>query len=543
MAFSSARSLSSSAQRVATTGVSPRGAASPPPAAAALRAVPTSRRPAPAPRRPARPQGTSGDAVHAKSNTYFASPQPTADRHAAGQEARQQADAGQLRALHLPQQRAARAHRPHDGELARALLARGGDGGEQHHQPRRQREAEQEFHRADHLVQHRLHLVDGAGHVDVGDVGKAAHQRVVEAGLLGRAEGAHVGDRHVGQLADREHDEEVGAHRAPVDLAQRRDLGLGLQAADVEAQRVAQLQAQRLRDALLDAGAAGSSGVQRPPPLVVRRLGGAVGQVELAVDQALGAVLGVVVGTDLAPVHRHQPAADHRVPVVALHAGVAQRLLERVALLRHHVDDEAVRRVRRRGLAPAGDQVGAQQHQQHQRQQADRQRTDLHHRIDGPGRQLPRGQHQPARRRRLVHRRAQHLHRQPAQRREQQHRAGEAADRDGAQLQVAAGRDQQGGEAEPRRCPAPRRRRLEVADVAPDHAQRRHLRQLQHRRQAEGEQQRQPHAQAEGHRPQAGRGQAGFDQPASSNEHEVHREAERHAQRAGGQADSANSKA
>ena len=73
-------------------------------------------------------------------------------------------------------------------------------------------------------------------------------------------------------------------------------------------------------------------------------------------------------------------------------------LLEGIRLLGHHVDDKAVGRVGRRGLAPAADQVGAQQHQQHQRQQADRQRADLHHGVGRARRDLPRGQHQPARR-------------------------------------------------------------------------------------------------------------------------------------------------
>ena len=48
---------------------------------------------------------------------------------------------------------------------------------------------------------------------------------------------------------------------------------------------------------------------------------------------------------------------------------------------------------------------------------------------------------------------------------------------------------------------------LSAADVAPDHAQRRHLRQLQHRRQAEGHQQGQAHTQPEQRRPHRGSGQ------------------------------------
>ena len=99
-------------------------------------------------------------------------------------------------------------------------FARGGDSGEQHHQARGQREAEEELHRADHLVQHGLHLVQRGRHVDVGHVGKGAHQGVVEAMLRRCVEGPHEGDRHVRQLAHRVHHEEVGAHGAPVHLAQ-----------------------------------------------------------------------------------------------------------------------------------------------------------------------------------------------------------------------------------------------------------------------------------------------------------------------------------
>ena len=106
-------------------------------------------------------------------------------------------------------------------------------------------------------------------------------------------------------------------------------------------------------------------------------------------------------------------------------------------------------------------------------------------------------------------------------------------------LQVAAGRQQQRGEAGHADAQHRERGRLEVADVAPDHAQRRHLRQLQHRRQAEGEQQRQAHAQAEGHRPQAWRPAARSPpaRPAARTKTKCTREADRHAQRAGEQAD------
>ena len=67
--------------------------------------------------------------------------------------------------------------------------------------------------------------------------------------------------------------------------------------ANVKAQRVAELQVQRLGNALLHADGAGFVvGPAAGHDLVVRRQRGAVGQVELAVHQALGAVFGVVVG-------------------------------------------------------------------------------------------------------------------------------------------------------------------------------------------------------------------------------------------------------
>ena len=81
-----------------------------------------------------------------------------------------------------------------------ALLARGGHGGKQHHQAGGQGKGKQEFHRADHLVEHTLDLGNGGGHVDTGDVGELAHQRVVEAWRVGRLEGAHVGGGHAFEL-------------------------------------------------------------------------------------------------------------------------------------------------------------------------------------------------------------------------------------------------------------------------------------------------------------------------------------------------------
>ncbi len=337
----------------------------------------------------------------------------------------------------------------------------------------------------------------------------------------------------------RVHHEEVGAHGAPVHLAQAGDARLVLHAADVELQPVAHLEAQRFGNALLDAdGVLLVLGPLAGNDLVVGRLRHGRGQVELAVHQALGAVVRVVGRAHGLAVHGQQAAPDHGVPVVALDAAILEALLEGVGLLGHDVDHEAVGRIGRRGLAPAADEVGAQQHQQHQGQQAHGQAADLHHGIGRAGGYLPRGQHQPARRRGFVDAAAQQLDRHPAQAGEQRHGAGKAAHGDQSQLDVAAHGQQQCRKTGHAHAEHGQRRGLEPAHVAPYHAQRRHLGQLQHRRQAEGEQQREPHAQAKRHGPQAC-GRQGRLHQARQQQHEdvVHQVANGHAQRAGEQAD------
>ena len=90
-----------------------------------------------------------------------------------------------------------------------------------------------------------------------------------------------------------------------------------------------------------------------------------------------------------------------------------QPLPERIALLRLHVDHEAVGRTLGRGRTPAVDQVGAQQHQQHQREQAHAQGRYLQHGEGRPRGDLSCGQHEPAWRARLGHCTAQCLHGEP----------------------------------------------------------------------------------------------------------------------------------
>ena len=265
-----------------------------------------------------------------------------------------------------------------------------------------------------------------------------------------------------------------------------------------------------------------SSAVQRPAEIVLcARQRRAVADVELAVDEAARARVGVVVGSDRLAADRDQAAADHREPVVARHARIAQLGLERVGLRRLDVDDEAVRRVLRRRLAPARDQVGAKQREQDEREQADRERRHLQHGERRPRRELARRQDQPARRARIGNRAAQDDEREPRQQREHADRAGEAADRDQAELEIARHREQQRRKAERAGAEDGERRRLHLADVAPDDAQRRHARELQHGRQAEAEQEREADAGAEQRRPEPGRRQHRLDQAGEEPDEDV----------------------
>jgi hypothetical protein len=286
---------------------------------------------------------------------------------------------------------------------------------------------------------------------------------------------------------------------------------------DVEAQRVAQLQPQRGGDALFHAD--GAALLRLPAPrhhLVVFRLAGGEGQVELAVHQAARAVFDEIVGRHRLAVHRHEPAAEHGEPVQPPHAGGPQLLHEGIALLGSTLMTKrfgasggvacrqlAIRSVRSSTSSTSASSPTASA-------------LVCTTGVGGAGADLPRGQHHPARRRRFVDQAAQQLHGDPAEAGEHQHGAGEAAHRDPAQLQVAAGRQQQRDEAGHAHAQHQQRSGPQVADVAPDHPQGRHLRQLQHRRQAEGQQQGQAHAHAEGHRPETAGGSEVSTSPPSS---------------------------
>ena len=152
-------------------------------------------------------------------------------------------------------------------------------------------------------------------------------------------------------------------------------------------------------------------------------------------------------------------------------------------------------------------QIGAQQHQQRQCHQPQAQAADLHHHKARPRTQLPHGQTHAlwqALRPRHAHQPLQQPHGQPAQQHKQQYGYCKAPYGNTAHFQVGTGSEQQyhkpghPSQNDQRRCG------LEPPQLAPDHAQRRRIGHLQHRRQAKGQQQGHAHAQPDKRRLHAG---------------------------------------
>ena len=239
---------------------------------------------------------------------------------------------------------------------------------------------------------------NGGRHVHRGDVGKLAAKGVVKTGLSRRPKRSDAGGRQFRHLCLRKQHKKVHAHRAPIHLAQAGDAALHQLTGDVELHAVAQNQAQRFRQAVFHTDAACFFRLPAAATdLVVAWQLCTVAEVELTFDQALRTFVVVLVAGDGLAVDGDQAATNHRVPVELLHTCIFQVLLKRIALFGLNVDHKTVGRVRRCGLAPAADEVGAQQHEQHQGQQTDTQCRHLQHRKPRPRRNLPRGQNQPTR--------------------------------------------------------------------------------------------------------------------------------------------------
>ena len=181
---------------------------------------------------------------------------------------------------------------------------------------------------------------------------------------------------------------------------------------------------------------------------IVFRLGCAGRQIEFTIDQSFGTLVGVVERADFSAVDRHQAPSNHGIPVVIFHTHLLQRVLKSLSLIGLNIDHKTIRCIDRCGLAPTADQIGSEQHQQDQGQQTNRQSTHLHHGINRPRHDLPRGQQQPTRRGVTGHPLAQQLQNQPSSARKHQGGYCKTTDRHQTQFDITAGPHQGTREAQ-----------------------------------------------------------------------------------------------
>ena len=296
--------------------------------------------------------------------------------------------------------------------------------------------------------------------------------------------------RHVAQRRRRQDGEEVDLHGIPVHRPQAGHLHVDRVAGDVEPERVAQVHAQGLRDALLHRhfGGVGIQPAAGHVAVVARQLVH-VGQVELPVHQPLRAIVLVVGRPDPASVDLDQPPADHRVQLHVAQPRLRQALRDRLALVRLDVDQETVGRIGWRGAAPALDQVATGDGQQQDRHQPHRQGAYLRHRgatAADHARQRETQSHRPAL---PLPQRFQPAQPQPRNAGKQQEASQESPGDHQAQLQVAREPEQQQREAHRAHPVAQRGPRRSDSSVAAQDAGGRDVAQLGQRRQREAHQQ------------------------------------------------------
>ena len=185
--------------------------------------------------------------------------------------------------------------------------------------------------------------------------------------------------RLCGQGGGRADHEEVDLHRIPLQLPAAHQGHLDGLASHIEAQVVTQLQAQGVHDANLgrDFGSLGMDPAAGSQPVVAGHPVG-VGEIEFAVNEALGPIVRIVLRADGAVVDGHQAPPHHRVERHLAQAGLGQHPTDVRLLIGLDVDDEAVGGIGWRSLLPGGQQVIADDGEQQQRHQADGERHDLH---------------------------------------------------------------------------------------------------------------------------------------------------------------------
>ena len=165
---------------------------------------------------------------------------------------------------------------------------------------------------------------------------------------------------------------------------------------------------------------------------------------------------------------------------------LAQECRQRPGLLRLDVDQEFVRRIRRQPRLPRAQQVDANDGQQQQRHQPDAQRADLQARGQRAPAQVGKAIAPAVAALRNLLDRAQQQPRSSERHHEQRR---DATQHDQPRLGVAGLPEDQAGDDRDAERVGEDARRIRRAQVAPQHAQRRHVRQRNQRRQREPEQQ------------------------------------------------------
>src|SRR6266704_5761112 len=396
------------------------------------------------------------------------------------------AENGELGALRRKHLGAARPQRPHHRRLVRALVLGREKRRVQHQHAGAEREQEYQLHRADQLVHHELQLPQDYAHVDHGEVGKRLRQaQGQERVARRRMKACDIARGEALEQCRRGDEEEIRAHRVPIELAHARDRRGEAAARGEKFERIADPDAEALGDPALDRYRA-TREIPRTEPgalgeLVVGGQCGQVGHVELALDLALRTLLRKILRTHRLSVDGDQPRAHHGEALRPLHAVALEELGQKLSLLGLDVDEKPGGRVRREPPAPGVEQIAPDQGEEQDRGECHRDRHDLH----GVGTRAPQevreavtpgdaaGPAEPP----------DQLQGAVADRRKDSESGGKAPEHVTRKLQLARLPEKQPEHRGQSHDVYSERPLPRGADVAPDHAQRRHIFELEQRRQ------------------------------------------------------------
>ena len=251
--------------------------------------------------------------------------------------------------------------------------------------------------------------------------------------------------RRIFQRARREDDDEVEAHRVPVDLAERCDPGVDLAAEDRDGEIVPDLEPGRLRclDIERDQRRAGIIG--RPPfacddPAAFRHVA-RISEAAVAAQEP-GALRQLLHIGDALALHRDDRAAQRRYDdEIALRRGLGGQPTEAPNLLDRDVEHEEAGRLGGYGRADLAGKIGLDDCQRREKREAE---TERHHQTPGLGRRpVQVGQGEAKQRVSGTRQRRGDAPDQPPEQREEQEQAKRRGDEEGRKARLACGRDRQ----------------------------------------------------------------------------------------------------